>query len=199
MGCTDFLWWSFDRVVGFFKLVDFFWSEPTSLFFSLTLKFNLLDLCLKSVFASGKFTVGELRALWEAEKLPPSCKRLCFGKNLKTLVMFVGVESERYLKTLARFGGGGTASAVGEGLDQMRKRWGKLEICRSSLIRPAATFSPMEKAKNLCWFAHFGKHIFINEINLLKTLARFGRGGTTSVVGEGILWTENARKLSSLK
>ena len=42
-----FLWWSFDRVVGFFKLADFFWSEPTSLFFSLTLEFNLPDLCLK--------------------------------------------------------------------------------------------------------------------------------------------------------
>jgi hypothetical protein len=43
-------------------------------------------------------------------------------------------------------GRGGTTSVVGEGLDQMRKRCGKLEICRNSLIRLSATFSLREKA-----------------------------------------------------
>ena len=37
---------------------------------------------------------------------------------------------------------------VGEGLDQMIKKLVKLDICRNSLIRPAATFSLMEKTKN---------------------------------------------------
>ena len=89
-------------------------------------------------------------------------------------------------------------------------RWEKGEICRNPLIRLSATFSLREKAKHLYWFAHFDKYIFINKINALKTLARwqivesallwktlarFGRGGTASVVGEGMLWTENMRKL----
>ena len=63
--------------------------------------------------------------------------------------MFVGVESERYLKTLARFGRGGTASAVGEGLLQMIKKLLELDICRNPFIRPAATFSLREKTKNV--------------------------------------------------
>ena len=63
--------------------------------------------------------------------------------------MFVGVESERYLKTLARFGRGGTASAVGEGLLQMIKKLLELDICRNTLIRLSATISLMEKDKLL--------------------------------------------------
>ena len=83
---------------------------------------------------------------------------------------------------------------MGEG-DHVSGGWGnfvngKCEEIEQFEVAPhpaySATFSPKEKAKNLCWFAHFGKHIFINEINLLKTLARFGRGGTTQVVGEGL-------------
>ena len=41
----------------------------------------------------------------------------------------------------------------------------------------SATFSRMEKAKHLYCFAHFGKYIFINEINSLKTLAQWESGG----------------------
>jgi hypothetical protein len=63
--------------------------------------------------------------------------------------MFVGVESERYLKTLARFGRGGTTQVVGEGLDQLIKKWGKLDIYRNPLIRLSATISLMEKDKLL--------------------------------------------------
>jgi hypothetical protein len=48
-------------------------------------------------------------------------------------------------------------------------------------------FSPKEKAKNLWRYFHAKKINLVNEINSLKTLAHFGRGGTTSVVGEGLV------------
>ena len=41
----------------------------------------------------------------------------------------------------------------------------------------SATFSRMEKAKYLYCFAHFGKYIFVNEINSLKTIVQLGEGG----------------------
>jgi hypothetical protein len=37
---------------------------------------------------------------------------------------------------------------VGEGFGQVRKKLGKLDICRNSIIRLSATFSPREKAKD---------------------------------------------------
>ncbi|MGA1560898.1 MAG: hypothetical protein ACO390_17985, partial [bacterium] len=40
---------------------------------------------------------------------------------------------------------------------------------------------------------------FINKINVLKTIARFAKGGTTQVVGEGFDWFHKDQKISQLE
>ena len=74
---------------------------------------------------------------------------------------------------------------VGEGFGQVRKKLVKLDICRNSLIRLSATFS-LRRRQKTNWLLHTEKIKFINKINDSKTIARFERGGTTQVVGEGL-------------
>jgi hypothetical protein len=80
--------------------------------------------------------------------------------SIKFLLSKIDLNSTSEWKTLARFGRGGTASVVGEGLDQMRKKLLKLEICSKSLIQPAATFSLREKAKNELVASHQNDQIY---------------------------------------
>ena len=53
----------------------------------------------------------------------------------------------------------------------------ELELLKPPLIRPSASFSPKEKERTK-GLLHAKTIKFVNEINALKTLAHFGRGGT---------------------
>ena len=73
----------------------------------------------------------------------------------------------------------------GWGIDENEKKLDKLDNYKNSLIRPAATFSLREKAKNLTTSSH--QKFKISKWNQCTENPRpTGRGGTTQVVGEGL-------------
>ena len=75
---------------------------------------------------------------------------------------------------------------VGEGLLQMKKS----EENERFAGTPSSGFqplSPQRRRQRTNWLLLTKNLKLINEINDSKTIARFGRGGTTLVVGEGLV------------